>query len=145
MEISVKDFIFCDDIRHEEGRKLSIMGIYGDKLRIMPKSADFQKFRLPISIFIRFKSSVASKGQEFKFDIQVDFEKINLAKIEGAINFGAEKYPTLPIKRMEFDFDKSGTLSFKVSMKNKENKEVLTYEETINVVIEPIGTQATLN
>lgn len=137
MEVLIKDFIFCDDIRNEEGRKFSIMGVYTDKLKIMTKTPDsLKKIRLPLSIFIRLHRLVDTKDRDFNFEILVDFEKTNLAKIEGTVNFGEEKYSTIPIKRMEFDFDKPGILTLKMTMRDKSNRVLFKYEESLKIVIE---------
>lgn len=139
MSIVVKDFIFCDDIRNEEGRKFSLMGIYADKLKITPKNKgaeSIQKFRIPISLFIRFKALLKEHNQEYRFTIEVDFEKTSIAKIEGTIHFQEESLATLPLARIEYGFEKSGNLNFKLTMKDTNENLVLNHEEALKITIE---------
>lgn len=138
MEVIVKDFIFCDDIRIEEGSKYSLMGIYADKLKLMPRAQNIKKFKLPISAFIRFQNLLDKKNQSYDFNISISFENSNLANIEGSINFGEEQYSTLPITRIEFQVEKSGPLNFHVRLKKKDNT-VLDYAETLNIIVESVA------
>lgn len=139
MEVKAKDFIFCDDIRIEEGKKFSVMGIYTDKIRIIPKVQNIQKYRVPISAFIRFQLLDIKSIGDYRFSITVAFENVELAKIEGQINFGTETISSLPLTRIGLEVEKSGPLSFHVVMKSKENRVVLDHTEVLNVVIESVN------
>lgn len=136
MKILVKDFIFCDDIRFEEGRKFSIMGTYGDKLKITPKSSEIKKFRIPISTFIRFEQIEIPKKHDFQFRIEVSFDNASVAIMDGGLNFNEEKFLNLPLNRIEFEFDKSGSLNYNVTMKDNQGTVVLSYQEALNIIIE---------
>lgn len=136
MDITIKDFIFCDDIRSEEGRKFSIMGVYADRLRVLPKAPGLTKFRLPISAYIRFESSENVRSKAFDFLIDVTFDETSIARIEGELNFGGEKFSTLPIAGIELKIEKPGALNFRLEVFGKDKQSVMKYSEALNVVIE---------
>lgn len=136
MEVKIKDFIFCDDIRSEIGRKFSIMGIYSDKIRIKTKAQKLQKIRLPLSAFIKLSLASVANGKEFIFDIDISFEEVKVAKLEGELNFGDENFLTLPINRFEMIVEKQGVVKFNLVIKDKGGNAILNHEEALEVVIE---------
>lgn len=137
MELIIKDFIFCDDIRSEEGRKFSVMGIYSDKLRILPREKELAKYRLPLSTFIRFQKLTQEVTHDYAFNIEITFEKVSLAKIEGNLGFGHENFTVLPINKIEFDLEKSGELVFNLTIVSK-NSVILKHSESLKIVIEEV-------
>jgi hypothetical protein len=48
------DFLVCDDIRHEQGDKLSFMGVFGDSIRVNVPVGAPKPISLRLSIFLRF-------------------------------------------------------------------------------------------
>jgi hypothetical protein len=140
MEVTVKDFIFCDDIRTEEGKKYSVMGVYADKMRITLRNPQIQKLRVPISSFIRLETKANTKNQNYSFELSVKFNNADCAKAEGNLNFGEENFLILPITRLEFELTKSGILNFALTIKSKD-RIILVYEEVLNVILERISAQ----
>ncbi|MBW2699747.1 MAG: hypothetical protein JRF33_02920 [Deltaproteobacteria bacterium] len=78
------DFIACDDIRHELGGKLSLMGVFGDSIKLqVPKGAQ-KPFAFPLALYLRILiEENDSVPDRFKAIIRLDEKEF--AKIEGNI------------------------------------------------------------
>lgn len=53
--MKVIDFIVCDDIRQEVGNKLTVVGIYNDRVKIETKNPSALQFPIPfrLGVFVR--------------------------------------------------------------------------------------------
>jgi hypothetical protein len=59
-----------------------------------------------------------------------------VASIDGLLNFNEERYLNFPLTRLEFEFNKSGTLNFKILAKDMAGNAVLSYDESLSILIE---------
>lgn len=133
MSIKVKDFIFCDDLRTEIGNKFSVMGIYGDRVRVELPKEDIKEIRLPISILARFER-LAANAKNYDFEMKIRFEEQDLAKIDGNFAFKESAIVTIPFPRMDFQFENSGKLHIKFVIKEG-GKVALEHQESIAIEI----------
>lgn len=131
--IEVKDFLFCDDIRMETRNKLSIMGLYGDRIVVLPKQ-EKKEIKLPLSILIRLKAN-AKIEKEVNFSLKITFEDKDIAGIEGQATFGETSVLPIPIKRLDFQFVNSGTLKFVLSISQNDQK-ITEHTETLSIVFD---------
>lgn len=78
------DFIIAEDIRREIGNKVSIMGIFSEKMTLSPKP---QSWPIPmrIGIFIRIHVEDKDKKPD-KFSVKISINSNNVARMEGAIS-----------------------------------------------------------
>ncbi len=133
MSIKIKDFIFCDDLRTEVGNKFSVMGIYGDRVRVELPKEDIKEIRLPISILARFER-LASNSKNYEFEMKIRFEEQDLAKIDGNFAFKESAIVTIPFPRMDFQFENSGKLNINFLIKEG-GKVALEHLESIAIEI----------
>ena len=78
------DFIVCDDIRYEKGDKLSLMGIFGDKINLqVPKSAP-RPLSLPLALYLRIFLEDKDRVPDV-FKVVVSLDGKEFAKINGNI------------------------------------------------------------
>ena len=131
MSIKIKDFIFCDDLRTEVGNKFSVMGIYGDRVRVELPKEDIKEIRLPISILARFER-LASNSKNYEFEMKIRFEEQDLAKIDGNFAFKESAIVTIPFPRMDFQFENSGKLNINFLIKEG-GKVALEHLESIAI------------
>lgn len=139
MSVSVKDFIFCDDIRTELGNKFSLMGIYGDRIVLTPNDPAQKEFRLPLSSFIRFQGSLASE-KEYTFSIVIDFEGQSVAEIKGTFSFHKRGIIAVPVQKIEFSVSQTGTLKFALEVFDKENR-ILDHSADLQIILAHLGKQ----
>jgi len=137
MDLKVKDVILCDDIRIEQGNKFSLMGLYGDRVRITTKSDEVKAIRLSLSLMLRLEQPTINR-KEYSFDLKIAFANQEMALVNGTFSFGDNMIASVPFNRLEFQFENSGELKFEFVIKDK-NVKVLEHTETFSIeIIKPI-------
>ena len=85
--MKIIDQIFCDDIRLEQRNKISLMGIYSDRLVFLNQKNDEENNRWPIifklGIFLRFKKE-ETEIHPNKFELQLMINNKSLPTFSGA-------------------------------------------------------------
>jgi hypothetical protein len=85
--LRLHNVIFCDDIRNEINNKLSLIGMYDD--RIIFRSHDAKKIKWPIpqplAILLRFNLKAEDEHPD-RFIFEYILNEKSIAKINGTIN-----------------------------------------------------------
>ncbi len=86
MAIRISSLLFCDDVRNEEGKKLSLMGLYNEK--IVFEAPPGQELKWPLSArlatFIRLEMLATDpRPEDFKFELLLNGKV--LIQIDGKI------------------------------------------------------------
>jgi hypothetical protein len=80
----LNDFIIADDIRHELGNKISILGIYQDVITLnIPQDMD-GAIPLRLGFYIRLRLD-SGDAEPTKFEMYLTFNSEELARFEGKI------------------------------------------------------------
>jgi hypothetical protein len=80
------DFIVCDDIRQEIGGKITLVGVYEDRLMINAPSPD--KVRWPVQLKLGFFIRMLNDGtapEMDNFDLQVHCNKKTICRLSGPL------------------------------------------------------------
>lgn len=117
MSLKIKDFIFCDDIRSEFGNKFSLMGIYGDRIKVNVKSEAPKVVKLPISLMLRFLQE-GLEQKDYNFDLKIVFADKELATMQGTFSSGSSPVISIPLAKIDFMFESSGELNFDFAIKH---------------------------
>ena len=132
------DIIACDDIRSELGGKLSLMGVFGDSIKLqIPKGAP-RPVALPLSLYLRILvEENDSIPDGFKAVIHLDNKEF--AKIEGSINVSGEIPKilgfVLPLKMLQVSGDTTLSLTATFFAGGKKVMEVSPlYDISIQVI-----------
>ena len=87
--MKIIDQIFCDDIRLEQNNKISLMGLYGDRIlfKISPEKAAEIKWPIPIklSLFLRFEREKEEIRPD-RFEFNYILNNNSLPIVRGSIN-----------------------------------------------------------
>lgn len=102
------DCVVCDDIRHEIGGKVSLMGIFGDSIKLQIPKGTPRPVSLPLALYLR----ILVEGQETipeTFKVVVALNQNEFAKIEGNISVVGERPKmlgfVLPLKMLQVSED----------------------------------------
>lgn len=80
------DALFCDDIRHETNNKVSLMGLYNDRIILRTNNETKWPLLINLSAFLRFSLEESEKRPiQFIFEYLLNEKK--LITIKGNINF----------------------------------------------------------
>ncbi len=81
------DFIVCDDIRQEIGGKVTLVGVYEDRIMINTPSPDAMRWpvQLKLGFFIRLLND-GSLADVDGFDLQVRCSDKMICRLSGPIN-----------------------------------------------------------
>lgn len=121
MELS--SFIICEDIRHEEGNKISLMGVYGDSINFFQNSEIKSAFprKKKLGFLIKLKNLTPIEKTETRFLIlesKLNGEKENSPfKIEIKSILGSELNVVVILEN--FEFKNKGHLSFGIRLQNE--------------------------
>jgi len=139
--MKILDFVLCDDIRREEGKKSSLMGVYGDGITLtLPPGAmptQGRQIGLRLGIFVR----VALEDEDSlpdRFNIQILNGTDEVAKFEGQI--GIKERPrilTFPLMANPLPIPGQCQLTFKATFSSGDAtilEHALPYPVTISVV-----------
>ena len=86
------DALFCDDIRHEANNKVSLMGLYNDRIVVHLDNSTEPKWPLPINLSTLLRFSLEDTE---KCPVQFTFEYLlnekTIVKIDGGVNLDTAK------------------------------------------------------
>ncbi|MBN2497939.1 MAG: hypothetical protein JXR96_25320 [Deltaproteobacteria bacterium] len=98
------DFIVCDDIRHELGGKLSLMGIFGDTIRLQVPRGSPRPIAFPMAVYLRVLLEEQDSVPD-AFRVVVNLDGKEFAKIEGHIGITGDTPKilgfVLPLKMLQ--------------------------------------------
>lgn len=115
MKMELVDFIVADDIRHESGLKLSLMGIYAEDYILAPRQEESWPVLVPLTIYLRIKHN-DEEFSAFELDFLLDNEYQGQAA--GTIlSQTPGKMLTLVIQANPFPIAKEGELRFALRLK----------------------------
>ncbi len=81
------DALFCDDIRHEASNKVSLMGLYNDRIVIHLDNSMEAKWPLPINLSTLLRFSIEeNEKQPVRFEFEYILNEKTIVKIEGGVN-----------------------------------------------------------
>jgi hypothetical protein len=112
--MKLRDFIFCDDVRAERGNKISLMGLYSDKIVFEFPHGITPKWPQPIRLSVCFRMEVAQNDllpDEANLKLILDGNLllevgIRLdAKINQALVFIPILLPAVPLKPGQLGFE----------------------------------------
>lgn len=128
--MKITDFIICEDIRHEIGQKISLMGMLNDNLTYTGQGKDAWPKSINLATFIRI---AIKQGEAFpnNFNLTVILNDNILANITGDLSV-PEKTQTLnvPVMMHGMPLISTGPLKFKIKFK-KGKKVLIEGEKTI--------------
>jgi len=128
------DALFCDDIRHEINNKISLMGLYNDRIVLRPGNSAEIKWPIPINLstLLRFKLEESEK-HPVQFIFEYFLNNKTLVKIEGNINLdnSAQKIFTLALTGNGIPLEQ-GDLGFSIKIYDEKN---IYLSETKNAVL----------
>lgn len=127
------DFIICDDVRREQGNKISIMGIYNESIHLnLPSDVKWPiAFRLGTYIRIELENHDPIPD---KFIVKVSQNDKNSAKLEGNIaGVGQSRILALPFAINPLPLNGLGFLRLEVEIL-KGNEVLLAETHSIEVV-----------
>jgi len=80
------DFIICDDIRQEVGGKVTLVGVYEDRIMINAPSPDAVRWPVPLKLgfFIRLLNDGAAPDMD-GFEMQVRCNEKMICRLSGPI------------------------------------------------------------
>lgn len=138
--MQIIDFILCEDIRFEEGGRRSLMGVFEDTLIIIEHNSQ-NKWPKPLSFGLMLRAllseeQVAKKPSDFELFLQLDDERMSLAK--GKISPPPVENPS--IQRLaiamlvkNFPLNKTEKIWAILQLKDKDGK-ILAEQKTIDSV-----------
>jgi len=89
------DVLFCDDIRNELNNKVSLMGLYHDRIVLRPHGAGKIEWPIKMSLATLVRFSVKEnekKSLNFNFKFYLGDKPI--VKIDGEMNLTGNRHPT---------------------------------------------------
>lgn len=116
------DALFCDDIRHEASNKVSLMGLYNDRIVIHLDNPAEIKWPLPINLSTLLRFSIEETE---KLPIQFEFEYLlnekAIVKIEGSVDLNkSNKIFTIALTGSGIQVE-PGDLGFSIKVFNNEH------------------------
>jgi len=83
------DFLIADDVRHETGGKYSIMGVYGDGIKINSAQA---KWPIPFRIALFLRASL-DEGEKIpdSFSLAISMGENKIAEMNGTISLKSKE------------------------------------------------------
>lgn len=122
----VKNILVGEDIRHELGNKLSLMGIFGGSLNAdIPKEAPKEaEVRIPFAFLITIENTdPANDPKDFKVNINILVGANKLASMAAQIESGGkDRVMHLPVPKLEIGFKETTKVSVQVEIIKNGNK-----------------------
>lgn len=127
------DFIICDDIRHEQGNKISVMGIYTESINLnLPPDIKWP-FPFRLAAYLRIEFDEIDPIPD-KFSVKISQNDKSLAQLEGIINpFGTSHTLALPFVINPLPLNGFGVLRIDVEV-FKGNEVLLAGTHSIQVI-----------
>jgi hypothetical protein len=115
------DFIVCDDIRQEIGGKVTLVGVYEDRIMINAPSPDAVRWpvHLKLGFFIRLLNDGTAPDMD-NFDLQVRCNGKPICRLSGPITIGPQqRLMNLFFVNSAVRFPSEGLLSVALMFKKK--------------------------
>jgi len=125
--MEVRDFIVCDDIRQEIGRKHTIVGVYDESIEFFVPRAEAGKWpkALKLGFFIRVRFEEKDQLPD-KFSLHVVFENSDEQLIgEGKLDIGSKtrkRNLNIVLVHNRFPLPKQSTMKFNLRFYNQEKQ-----------------------
>ena len=88
--MKLKDFLFCEDVRNEIHGKLSLMGLYDDRITIRPLPEQTISWPIPLSLAIILRFQISSKDEKpDSFELEFFMNEKLIIKIPGKVNINS--------------------------------------------------------
>lgn len=142
--MKILNYTVCDDIRQEVGNKLTLVGVYNDKI-VFRSSPGTKEFLWPASLKLGFfvklsvdKEDIDRGIDSFELEVLLDDEKV-LQKVRGNIELKAgNKLLQLIAVNPLLAIPSVGEMSLKITFM-KSDKKILEVSSEIpfNITVEP--------
>lgn len=134
----VKNIIFGEDVRHELGNKLSLMGVIGDTLNIEidKNTPNSQQVGIAMAGIITLSREASEKtAGDYEVAIAISFGAEPFAKMQAQVKLdGSISIFQLPIPKFSFAVEKSETLFVNIQIMNS-GKIESAYADTLKLVL----------
>jgi len=117
------DFIVCDDIRQEVGGKVTLVGVYEDRLMINAPDPDAVRWpvKLKLGFFIRLLNDGSAPAMD-NFDLQVQCDKKTICRLSGPLKIKKQRgLMNLFFVNSAVRFPSEGTLSVTLLFKKSDD------------------------
>jgi len=117
------DFIVCDDIRQEVGGKVTLVGVYEDRLMINVPNPDAMRWpaKLKLGFFIRLLNDGTAPAMD-NFDLQVHCDKKTICRLSGPLKIKKQRgLMNLFFVNSAVRFPSEGTLSVTLLFKKSDD------------------------
>lgn len=132
----ISDFIICDDIRLEQFNKISLMGLYNDRIAIVAEKKTIKwPFVISLGLYIRIESPEEKIPSDFKFKITFLMNDKELGGLEGNGRQATSSIAIIPAKVPQFPITEAGNLKFILSLRDNSGTEVCTHTQIIKVEV----------
>jgi hypothetical protein len=129
------DFIVCDDIRHEVGAKMSLMGVYSDEMQVHV-SPD-ASFALRFGVFLRFNMEKEDpRPDSVRFEIKYNKETVLLQEVQVDTK-NAKKGINLAINIAQLMLKGFGELAVEVVLQFQGTPLATPYTTEVNIMPAP--------
>lgn len=135
--MKIRNIIICEDIRKEEGNKLSLMGILGSSINmdIHPKLPEDTDVRIPLACLVCIENTNPTNDiKNFNVQMTMSLGESEIAKLNARIHDAKEgnRNVYLPVPKFEFGVKKSTTLSINAKIM-KNNTIVSEYTAVLDI------------
>ncbi len=144
--MKVIDFIICDDIRQEVGNKLTVVGIYNDRVKIETKYPSALQFPIPfrLGVFVRLLVEQDDDcGDELAFALDVKHNGEDLfsadctAQIANRPQGNGRVIVSVPLLANIIPIKGAGKMEFNLSV-NSGGKVIFRYQPEYDFEIEVV-------
>jgi hypothetical protein len=127
-----ESFLICDDIRTEINNKVSLIGVYDDRIVFLPKEGELVTWpnQMQIGIYAKLKFELADDLEMIKFfNFKVCFNNSEIELAKG--DFPLEKISKVPIMKISvvypnFTFSEKGTFTIRLEFLDKNEMIIYT-------------------
>lgn len=133
----ISDFIICDDVRQEQFNKISLMGLYNDRIAItvVDKKSVKWPFVIGLGLYVRIDSDAGKVPNDFNFKIAFLMNDKELGGLEGTGKASNPSVAVIPAKVPQFPITEVGNLKFILSIKDKAGAEIFSHTHSIRVEV----------
>lgn len=133
----ISDFIICDDVRHEHLNKVSLMGLYNDRIAITVADKRTIKWPLVIGLglYVRIESADNKIPADFNFKITFLMNDKELGGLQGSGKPASSSVAVVPAKVPQFPITEPGLLKFVFSMIDSSDTEICTHTQALKVEV----------
>ena len=132
--MKILDIIVCDDIRQEQGNKITAVGMYEDinlNMEVTPKDSTSAKtippippVMIPLAILIRVEIENESDREFTKHKFEAFLNGNSILTIEGDMKIGTGKYFRIIYPKSPFNIEKDGRVQFVLSFRKNNGESI---------------------